>query len=155
MIVESKGDSITMDRAEPRTTEVPPAAVGGIPPPCRAPRGRECLICYVYRMWREHGCGEGLSLVRLYRDSSSRVDATLEKRLDEAGVLTASDLVFTAHHPNPRYWNPGGAGYAGTADDGTPGCLLVVRGPTAAYHLWRRTSTWQVSGAGERLTLWA
>ncbi|WP_417234815.1 hypothetical protein [Arthrobacter sp.] len=131
------------------------AHIRDIPPLARVPGRRECLVCYVYRMWRHHGCGDGLALVQLYRGFSARQDRQLDERLAAAGVRSASDLVFGAHQPRAVSWNPGGPGYAGETPDGVPDCLQVAPGSTAGCHLWVRTTTWRVSGAAHRLTLWA
>lgn len=131
------------------------AEIRDIPPLARVPEGRECLVCYVYRMWRHHGCGDDLALVHLYRGFSAPQDSHLGERLADAGVQSASDLVFGAHQPHAVHWNPGGSGYAGATPDGVPDCLQVAAGSTAACHLWVRTTTWRISGAGHRLTLWA
>ncbi|WP_372697602.1 hypothetical protein [Arthrobacter sp. JSM 101049] len=139
----------------PVRTNAVPVGIRNIPPLARAPVHRECLVCYVYRMWRHHGCGDDLSLVRLYCDFSARRDRQLGDRLAGVGVHSAADLVFGAHQPNAPCWNPGGSRYAGATPDGVPACLQVATGSTAACHLWLRTTTWRVSGAGRRLTLWA
>lgn len=134
---------------------VVPLTVEDIPTLCKVPRQGECLVCFVYRMWRQHGCGDDLSLVHLYLEVSRLRDAGLVRRLDRTGVGTACALVFTAHHPHAGHWNAGASTGAGPGKDGVPECLRVVAGSTAACDLWLRTDTWRVSGAGSKMTLWA
>lgn len=150
----SRGDIMT-GTGRPVRREVQPMRVRDIPPLSRIPERGECLLCYVYRLWRCHGCGDDLSLVGLYQQFSGRQDLRLRDRLTGAGVHDASGLVFGAHQPNAVHWNPDAPGYAGYMPDGVPDCLQVAAGSTAACHLWVRTTTWRISGAGRRLTLWA
>lgn len=121
----------------------------------KVPRQRECLVCYVYRMWRQFGCGEGFELSGLYRTLAAVADTRLEERLHAAGVHNDQELVFAAHRPNAPLWDPCGYCQVHAPVNGVPWCQEVVRGSTAACDLWLRRGNEKPAGARAALRLWA
>ena len=120
----------------------------------KAPKHCECLVCYVYRMWRNHGAGGQLELAGLYRTYAASKDTTLIERLLAAGVGTDRELVFSVHRPNEPNWDPTGYCSCHKPVDGVPWCHEVVRGSTAACDLWLRSGNERPAGAHKHKRLW-
>jgi hypothetical protein len=121
----------------------------------KVPRQRECLVCYVFRMWKKFGGGDGLELAGLYRDFAAKADLRLEDRLRTAGFTDDRSVVFSAHRPNPPEWDPHAYCACHAPVDGVPWCKEVVRGSTAACDNWLREGNDRPARAHGVKRLWA
>lgn len=152
-------DANEFARTDPRGTDDEGVAFAAIlealPLAQKVPRGSECLVCYVYRMWRRFGEGTGLELVSLYRSMAARRDVTLEQRLRAAGFATDRDVVFAAHRPDPHQWDPTGYCHLHQPVDGVPWCETVIRGSTAACGIWIRSGNTRPADTRHFKRLWA
>jgi hypothetical protein len=107
-----------------------------------APRERECLLCYVYRML-ELGC-TGLRWATRYRDLRAPRATALEERLGRKGGFCDCEIFMNGYELAPQYWVPAQEyvedGIAYETDpsypDPLPSCLGVGRGSTKGCGLW-------------------
>lgn len=69
-----------------------------------APRERECLLCYVYRML-EFGCN-GLTFAQRFRDLRAPRATGLERRLGASGGFCDCEIFMNAVAPHPSILVP-------------------------------------------------
>jgi len=88
-----------------------------------APRGGECLACYLDRVLRDAPCDGSLRLARTYRDALAPRAVALEGRLESGGGFCDCEVLMNV------YWSK--------TDEVRP-CRGARRGSTKPCDLWLR-----------------
>lgn len=98
-----------------------------------SPRGRECLVCYVYRML-DFGCGGEHRWVRRYRDARVPRATALLGRLMQQGGFCDCEMLFNVFAANPAFvhWDE----FGGPVIEQKPECQGVRAGSARPCLLW-------------------
>jgi hypothetical protein len=113
-----------------------------------APRGQECLLCYVARMLEEFRCDGTLRFAVEYRDRRAPRATTLAGRLAAVGGCCDCEIFLNGWSPHPRLWSPGHTEIEGGVTyrtdpqppDELPPCAGVRASSSRPCPLWvRRT----------------
>lgn len=105
-----------------------------------APRPRECLPCYVWRMLN-FGC-HGHFWLKRYRDLRAPRATALQRRVERQGGYCDCEMLGNVFYPSPWYFGAESSGYSEPAEDGDicietmPRCLGVRGGSTRSCLLW-------------------
>ncbi|NYJ19819.1 DUF2695 domain-containing protein [Glaciibacter psychrotolerans] len=117
-----------------------------------APRGGECLVCFVIRQLDEFGCDNSHRFVLRYRERCAPRASSLLTRLSDMGACCCDcELTLNAYDLHDSLWKPRQGNLDSDGDDEVrdrewpeemPPCQGVRRGSTQPCANWVRRRRW-------------
>ena len=105
-----------------------------------APRGSECLFCYVYRMLTSHGCNCALRWAARWRDLRAPRATALERRLGSRGGYCDCEIFMNGWTASPAITRTDPVTEDEIWPDPMPSCAGVRPRSTQSCALWVKIS---------------